>query len=132
MSDVFLTPGNFANLLTQAASVTVIAMGLIFVLLLGEIDLSAGYASGVTGAVLVILVTNHGWPWYAAFGVSLVVGAALGYSIGLGKQASAQQIRSAQAFLKRNPKAKVLLLHQGSQIREISPQIVECPFLIVV
>ena len=46
MSDVFLTPGNFANLLTQAASVTVIAMGLVFVLLLGEIDLSAGYASG--------------------------------------------------------------------------------------
>jgi D-xylose transport system permease protein len=46
MSSVFLTPGNFANLLTQAASVIVIAMGLIFVLLLGEIDLSAGYASG--------------------------------------------------------------------------------------
>jgi D-xylose transport system permease protein len=44
MSSVFLTPGNFANLLTQAASVIVIAMGLIFVLLLGEIDLSAGYA----------------------------------------------------------------------------------------
>ena len=39
MSDVFLTAGNFANLLTQAASVIVIAMGLIFVLLLGEIDL---------------------------------------------------------------------------------------------
>ena len=39
MNSVFLTPGNFANLLTQAASVTVIAMGLVFVLLLGEIDL---------------------------------------------------------------------------------------------
>lgn len=60
MSEVFLTPGNFANLLTQAASVMVIAMGLIFVLLLGEIDLSAGFASGVCGAVLVILITNHG------------------------------------------------------------------------
>jgi D-xylose transport system permease protein len=82
MSDVFLTPGNFANLLTQAASVIVIAMGLIFVLLLGEIDLSAGFASGVTGAVLVLLVTNHGWPWYAAFAVSVAVGAFLGYTIG--------------------------------------------------
>jgi D-xylose transport system permease protein len=82
MSDVFLTPGNFANLLTQAASVIVIAMGLIFVLLLGEIDLSAGFASGVTGAVLVILVTNHGWPWYAAFAISVAVGALLGYAIG--------------------------------------------------
>ncbi len=82
MSDVFLTPGNFANLLTQAASVIVIAMGLIFVLLLGEIDLSAGYASGVTGAVLVILITNHGWPWYAALAISIAVGALLGFAIG--------------------------------------------------
>ena len=54
MSSVFLTPGNFANLITQAAAVIVIAMGLIFVLLLGEIDLSAGYTAGVTGAVLVL------------------------------------------------------------------------------
>ena len=83
MSDVFLTPGNFANLLTQAASVTVIAMGLVFVLLLGEIDLSAGYASGVCGAVLVILITNHGYPWWVALAVSIVVGAILGYTIGV-------------------------------------------------
>lgn len=82
MSDVFLTPGNFANLLTQAASVTVIAMGLVFVLLLGEIDLSAGYASGVCGAVLVILITNHGYPWWIALLISIVVGAILGYVIG--------------------------------------------------
>lgn len=82
MSNVFLTPGNFANLLTQAAAVTVIAMGLVFVLLLGEIDLSAGYASGVCGAVLVILITNHGWPWYLALPVSILVGAILGFGIG--------------------------------------------------
>lgn len=82
MSDVFLTPGNFANLLTQAASVTVIAMGLVFVLLLGEIDLSAGYASGVCGAVLVILITNHGYAWWIALIVSIIVGAILGYVIG--------------------------------------------------
>ena len=82
MSDVFLTPGNFANLLTQAASVTVIAMGLVFVLLLGEIDLSAGYASGVCGAVLVILITNHGYAWWLALLISIVVGALLGFVIG--------------------------------------------------
>jgi D-xylose transport system permease protein len=82
MSDVFLTPGNFANLLTQAASVTVIAMGLVFVLLLGEIDLSAGYASGVCGAVLVILITNHGVAWWIALLVSIIAGAILGLAIG--------------------------------------------------
>jgi D-xylose transport system permease protein len=83
MSEYFLTNRNFANLLTQAAPVMVIAMGLVFVLLLGEIDLSAGYASGVCGAVLVLLVTDHGWSWYTALGMSIVVGAALGTFIGI-------------------------------------------------
>ena len=41
-------------------------MGLVFVLLLGEIDLSAGYCGGVTAGVLGILMTNHGWPWLPA------------------------------------------------------------------
>ncbi|GDX15988.1 ABC transporter permease [Actinomycetes bacterium] len=82
MSDVFLTPGNFANLLTQAAAVIVIAMGLVFVLLLGEIDLSAGYAAGVSGAVLVILITNHQFAWYIAFPISIMVGALLGFVLG--------------------------------------------------
>ena len=82
MSEFFLTNRNFANLLTQAAPVMVIAMGLVFVLLLGEIDLSAGYASGVCGAVLVLLVTNHGWSWYTALGASIAVGGLLGVLIG--------------------------------------------------
>ena len=82
MSEFFLTNRNFANLLTQAAPVMVIAMGLVFVLLLGEIDLAAGYASGVCGAVLVLLVTNHGWSWYTALGASIAVGATLGLLIG--------------------------------------------------
>ena len=82
MSNVFLTPGNFANLITQAAAVIVIAMGLIFVLLLGEIDLSAGYTAGVTGAVLVILITNEGQPWYVELVASIAVGALLGFLLG--------------------------------------------------
>ena len=82
MSSVFLTPGNFANLITQAAAVIVIAMGLVFVLLLGEIDLSAGYTAGVTGAVLVILITNEGQPWYVALIASIAVGALLGFILG--------------------------------------------------
>ena len=82
LSDVFLTPGNFANLITQAAAVIVIAMGLVFVLLLGEIDLSAGYTAGVTGAVLVILITNEGQPWYVALVASIAVGVFLGFLLG--------------------------------------------------
>jgi len=82
LSNVFLTPGNFANLITQAAAVIVIAMGLVFVLLLGEIDLSAGYTAGVTGAVLVILITNEGQPWYVALIASIAVGVFLGFILG--------------------------------------------------
>lgn len=81
-SSVFLTPGNLANLLTQAAAVIVIAMGLVFVLLLGEIDLSAGYAAGVCGALLVIMITERDYPWYLAFPISVLAGVLLGGVIG--------------------------------------------------
>lgn len=81
-SSVFLTPGNLANLLTQAAAVIVIAMGLVFVLLLGEIDLSAGYAAGVCGALLVIMITEMDYPWYLAFPISVLAGIFLGGVIG--------------------------------------------------
>ncbi|MEV6522899.1 ABC transporter permease [Longispora sp. NPDC051575] len=79
---VFLTPGNIANLFTQGAAVTVIAMGLVFVLLLGEIDLSAGYTSGVCAAVLAVLLTNHGVPWYLAVLACLVTGVLIGFTLG--------------------------------------------------
>jgi D-xylose transport system permease protein len=79
----FLTAGNFANLLSQGAAVIAIAMGLVFVLLLGEIDLSAGYASGVCAAVLAVLVTDYNWPGYLAILASVVTGMVIGTLIGL-------------------------------------------------
>ncbi|MFD0317663.1 sugar ABC transporter permease [Streptomyces flavalbus] len=80
---VFLSELNFANLLTQGAGSIAIAMGLVFVLLLGEIDLSAGYASGVCAAVLAILLTDHGWPWYGAVGAAIVTGSVIGLLLGV-------------------------------------------------
>ncbi|MGH3998009.1 MAG: ABC transporter permease subunit, partial [Pseudonocardiaceae bacterium] len=59
-SDSFLTLGNIANLLAQGAGFTIIAMGLVFVLLVGEVDLSAGTASGVTAAVLALHLVSGG------------------------------------------------------------------------
>ena len=47
-----------------------------------EIDLSAGYAAGVCGAVLTILVTKHELSWYVAFLASLAVGLVMGGGIG--------------------------------------------------
>jgi D-xylose transport system permease protein len=82
MRPVFFSAGNFANLLTQGAPITVIAMGLVFVLLLGEIDLSAGFASGVCAAVLATLLTDWGWSWPLAVAVALLTGLAIGTILG--------------------------------------------------
>ncbi len=57
---IFLTRGNLANLPTQAAPTILIGMGLVFVLLLGEIDLSAGTAAGLASAGMAIAVNFHG------------------------------------------------------------------------
>jgi D-xylose transport system permease protein len=60
LSGNFLTLNNVANLLSQGAGETIIAMGIVPVLLLGEIDLSAGTASGLTAAVLALHLNNNG------------------------------------------------------------------------
>jgi D-xylose transport system permease protein len=60
LSDYFLTLDNIANLLAQGAGKMIIAMGLVFVLLLGEIDLSAGTASGVCAAVMAMHYVRSG------------------------------------------------------------------------
>jgi D-xylose transport system permease protein len=56
----FISLGNLANLLQQGAGPTIIAMGIVFVLLIGEIDLAAGTASGVTAAVLALHLVKGG------------------------------------------------------------------------
>ncbi|MFD8499054.1 sugar ABC transporter permease [Amycolatopsis sp. NPDC059657] len=60
LSEFFLSLSNIANLLAQGAGQTIIAMGIVFVLLLGEIDLSAGTASGVTAAVMALHFVRNG------------------------------------------------------------------------
>jgi D-xylose transport system permease protein len=75
----FVSAINFANLFTQGAAVAVIAIGLIFVLLLGEIDLSAGFASGVCAAVMATLTAQHGQSWI----ISILAGIGTGVAIGL-------------------------------------------------
>ncbi|MFI6229189.1 sugar ABC transporter permease [Micromonospora echinospora] len=82
MRPSFLSAQNFANLFTQGAAVTLIAMGLVFVLLLGEIDLSAGFASGVCAAVLANIVTKAGLPWYVAVLAAVVTGLVIGIVLG--------------------------------------------------
>lgn len=79
----FLTPGNFANLLPQSAVYIVAAMGLIFVLLIGEIDLSAGWAAGVSAAMMANLLVNKTVPWYLAILAAIATGVVIGLVLGV-------------------------------------------------
>jgi D-xylose transport system permease protein len=78
---VFFTAVNFDNLLPQMTQVTVMAIGVVFVLLIGEIDLSIGYVSGVCAVVLAELQlpgSGHDYPWWVAILGALAVGAVIG------------------------------------------------------
>jgi D-xylose transport system permease protein len=74
---------NVANLTNQAAAIIVLSMGLVFVLLLGEIDLSAGYIGGTAAAVTGVVMTEHNWPWIPSLLACLATGAVIGGVIGL-------------------------------------------------
>jgi D-xylose transport system permease protein len=84
LSPFFLTERNFANLLTQAAPIAMLAMAVVFVILLGEIDLSAGVTSGVSMSIFVVLSDPGGikMNWILALIISLVAGVAIGTLIG--------------------------------------------------
>jgi D-xylose transport system permease protein len=56
----FLTAGNFVNLIAQMSAITIIGMGIVFVLLIGEIDLSVGFVSGVGGVIAALLILPDG------------------------------------------------------------------------
>jgi D-xylose transport system permease protein len=81
LSPFFLTNLNFANLFVQAAQLTTLAVALVFVILLAEIDLSAGVTAGVAMDIF-YLTTSAGINWLMALGISLVVGAAIGFTLG--------------------------------------------------
>ena len=70
----FLTAGNFTNLMTQMAGVTTIAIGVVFVLLLGEIDLSIAYVAGVAGVLVAQLQVPDGhWEVKGVVAIAIAV-----------------------------------------------------------
>jgi D-xylose transport system permease protein len=81
-NSAFLTAGNFVNLIVQAAPFAVIGMGIVFVLLLGEIDLSIGYVSGVAGVATALLMLPDGHNVFSA-GPAMFVAIAAGIGIGV-------------------------------------------------
>ena len=84
-NDRFLTASNFVNLIVQTAPYAVIAMGVTFALLLGEIDLSIGFVSGVGGVLVALLLAPDGneLPTAVAIVVCLAAGVGIGVLHGL-------------------------------------------------
>ena len=78
LNPIFLAPNNLVNLLFDCATVGVISLGIVCVLMVGEIDLSVGSMSGFASALVGTLWVSQGWPLAAAILAALVVGALVG------------------------------------------------------
>lgn len=82
LNPVFLAPNNLANLLFDAAAVGLIALGVVCVLLLGEIDLSIGSMSGLSSAIVGVLWINVGMPIVVAIFAAVATGMMVGLLFG--------------------------------------------------
>jgi D-xylose transport system permease protein len=78
LNPIFLAPNNLVNLLFDCATVGIISLGIVCVLILGEIDLSVGSMSGLASAIIGVLWVNSGIPLPLAIAAALVTGAAVG------------------------------------------------------
>jgi D-xylose transport system permease protein len=77
-NDRFLSAENLTNLMLQITAVGLISIGVVFVLLLGEIDLSVGAVSGLAAAIMAVLNVQHGWSPYLAIAAAVLAGTAIG------------------------------------------------------
>jgi D-xylose transport system permease protein len=76
--DAFLTSTNLTNLALQMTAVGLVSVGVVLVLLLGEIDLSVGAVSGVCAAIMAVLIEQKGWSPYLGVAAGVLAGTAIG------------------------------------------------------
>ncbi|HUH76113.1 MAG TPA: sugar ABC transporter permease, partial [Devosia sp.] len=79
LNPIFLSSTNLVNLLFDSSTVGVIALGVVLMLMVGEIDLSIGSVSGFASAMLGVLWVNQGWPVALAILAAVAVGGVVGY-----------------------------------------------------
>ena len=78
LNSIFLSSNNLVNLLYDSSTVGVISLGIVCILMVGEIDLSVGSVSGFASAMVGVLWVNQGWPVAAAVLAAVAVGAVIG------------------------------------------------------
>ena len=79
LNPVFLSSANLVDLTMQCCTVGVISLGIVCVLLAGQIDLSVGSMSGLSAAIVGVLFGLHNWPAPAAIAVAILAGVAVGW-----------------------------------------------------
>jgi ABC-type xylose transport system permease subunit len=79
----FLSSRNLVELSLDSATIGMISIGVVLVLLLGEIDLSIGSVSGASGSILAVLLVYHGWSLPTAILAAVATGLAIGVLYGL-------------------------------------------------
>lgn len=82
LNPVFLSPTNLVNLTMQCAAIGTIALGIVIVLLVGEIDLSVGSVSGLAAAIVAVGFVQQGWPLVLGVVVALATGCVIGVLYG--------------------------------------------------
>ena len=124
LSPFFFTTLNIANLLTQAATLTMLAAALVFVLMLGEIDLSAGVTAGTGMAIFVKLNSVDGWPWVTSFILAFVFAIMIGTFLGffVAKVGVPSFVMSLAVYIAL-PGVMLLILGTGGLLRLEVPEI---------
>ncbi|MEU7740108.1 sugar ABC transporter permease [Nonomuraea sp. NPDC049158] len=79
LNPIFLSSANLVNLTLESAATGIIALGIVCVLLVGQIDLSVGSVSGLSGAVLAVLFVSRGLPVWLAILAAVIMGAVIGW-----------------------------------------------------
>jgi D-xylose transport system permease protein len=79
LNSIFLSSNNLVNLVYDSSTVGVISLGIVCILMVGEIDLSVGSVSGFASAMVGVLWVNQGWPVGLAVLAAMAVGAAIGF-----------------------------------------------------
>lgn len=82
LNPIFLSPANLVNLTMESSAVGIIALGIVSVLLVAQIDLSVGSVSGLAAAVVAVTSVNMGWPVWLVIMATVALGAGIGWIYG--------------------------------------------------
>jgi D-xylose transport system permease protein len=123
VSPYFLTNINIANLFVQSATLMMLSAALVFVIMLGEIDLSAGVTAG-TGMAIFVKLNQIGWQWQYSFALAFVLALATGWFIGffVAKIGVPSFVISLALYL-AFPGVMLIILGEGGVLRLEVPEI---------